>query len=199
MENSQTANYSNDFPAENVLVQDLTGDYLWKPLYSHSYTLFFNCATCSHLFDIDGWFYQFESIVCPQCRTVYSGVFGKTMPGTIVDAEKPGKNILKLESFDGQAFEIQLSSNNILSKVQLDHIFLIIFSKVNERAEKPWCAVDWSIKNSKAIYLQPLSNTVPVARSQRSTHKTNPLIPILVVGLFLLIGLISAYFYLLPG
>jgi hypothetical protein len=196
MENSQTAKFSHDLVSEQSLVQELTGDYLWKSLYSHSYTLFFNCATCSYQFDIDGWFYQFESIVCPQCHTEYNGVFGKTLPGTVIDLDRPQRNVLKLESFDGQEIDVHISSNNSLSKIQLDHLLLVIFAKPCEKGLRPWCAIDWSDKNAKAIYLQPVVNANPVKKVKAPEKKPGILVPIILVGLLFVIGLVGLYLFL---
>jgi hypothetical protein len=196
MENSQAANFINNLTSEQTTVQDLTGDYLWKALYSHSYTLFFNCAACSHQFDIDGWFYQFDSIICPHCKTEYSGVFGKILPGTVIDQNNSHKNILKLESFDGQEIEIHISTGKSLAKINLDHILLIIFAKIPDKVNKPWCTIDWSEKNAKPIYLQQVSNTVPIKKENDPTSRAKIVIPILLLGILFVVGLFGIYLYM---
>ena len=199
MENSQTVNLSNEMSAVQVLAPYISGDYIWKSLYSHSYTLFFNCKTCNYQFEIDGWFYKFEALECPKCKAVYSGVFGNILPGSRMDHEKPNKSVLKLESFEGQKINIQLSNIANAFDAWQDHIILVIFSKSNERGNNPYCVVDWSGKNSKAQYFHPQSDTVPIRRGKTSEKKLKRLIPFILLGLFAVIGLCSLFLVVMPG
>ena len=131
--------------------------------------LIFNCEKCNYQFDIDGWFYQFETIQCPHCNTIFSGYFGKVLPGSKNDNERAQKSVLKLESFDDQEFEIQLSSNTNVFAARQDHIVLVVFSKPKDGNSKPWCWFDWSTKNSKAQYFRPQLTTAPI--NQEKTFK----------------------------
>jgi hypothetical protein len=199
MENSQITNFRSELTSTQVLTPDLSGDYLWKSLYSHSYTLFFNCENCSHQFDIDGWFYQFDSVECPQCKTIFTGVFGKIIPGSKIDTERTQKGILKLESFDNQEIQIHLSSTASIFNAGRDHIVLVVFSKSKERNTRPWCWVDWSNKNTIAQYFQPQLSTNPINRGKVSVKKSKSIVPFILLGLVSIIGICSLFLVMTPG
>jgi hypothetical protein len=199
MENTQIAKLTNEMTTAQLLQPDLTGDYLWKSFYSHSYTLVFNCETCGHQFDIDGWFYQFDSLECPQCKNVFTGVFGKILSGSRLSHEISQKSVLKLEVFDGQEIDIKVSSSASDLKTMQDHIVLVIFSKSNDKSSRPWCLVDWSVKDVKAQYLQSHSITVPIKREKPSEMKSKSKVPFILLGLFSVIGLCSLFLLMTPG
>jgi hypothetical protein len=196
MENSQTANFSNELAATQLLAPDLTGDYLWKSLYSHSYTIIFNCEKCNNQFEIDGWFYQFENIQCPHCSTIYSGFFGKVLLDSKNEIVRTQKNLLRLESFDDQEYEIQLSSNTNAFTAKQDHIVLVVFSKPKDRNSKPWCWFDWSTNNSKAQYFQPQITPVATNQVKTSKKKSPSILPIVLLGLVSVVGIISLFLVL---
>jgi hypothetical protein len=196
MENSRTAKFTADMSAAQVLSPDFVSDSLWKSLYSHSYTLFFNCEHCNFQFDIDGWFYTFDSIECPQCKTSYSGVFGKILPFPKQPHELTQKNVLKLESFDNQSFDIQLSTNSKVFESKMDHIILVIFSSLQGKSFKPFCWSDWSIKNSNVQYFQPQSATIPTKRVKISDKKSKSIIPLILLGLFPLLDYAVLFWFL---
>ena len=193
MENTQIASLTNEMSAVQVLAPYLSGDFAWKSLYSHSYTLNFNCKTCNYQFDIDGWFYKFDSLECPQCKATYSGIFGNILPGSRMDQEIPSRSVLKLESFEGQEINIQLSSIARAFNARQDHIILVIFSKSSQRSNNPWCVVDWSVKNSKAQYFHPISNAGPNNQGKRIEKKSKSALPLIFLGLFSIIGLGSLF------
>jgi len=199
MDNSHTANLSNEMSAVQVISPFISGDFIWKSLYSHSYTLFFNCKTCNYHFEIDGWFYKIEPFECPQCKVAYSGVFGNVLPGSRMDHEKPNRSVLKLESFEGQEINIQLSNISNAFDARLDHIILVIFSKSKEKGNNPWCVVDWSGKNSKAQYFHPQSDTAPISRDKTSEKKLKTLLTFILLGLFSVVGLCSLFLVVTPG
>jgi hypothetical protein len=196
MENSQTVNFSNELVATQMLAPDLAGDYIWKSLYSHSYTIIFNCEKCNYQFDIDGWFYQFETIQCPHCNTIFSGYFGKVLPSSKNDGGGPQKNVLKLESFDDQEFEIQLSSNANVFSGRQNHIVLVVFSKPKDRNSKPWCWFDWSTKNSKPQYFQPQIPTVQPHQEPASIKKPKSMVPFILLMLLSFFGIIGLFLLL---
>jgi hypothetical protein len=199
MENSRTVKFAADMTVAQVLSPDFNSESLWKSLYSHSYTLFFNCEHCNFLFDIDGWFYTFDSIECPQCKTSYSGVFGKIITSTRQSHEFSQKSVLRLESFDNQSFDIQLPVNSNVFESKMDHIILVIFSKSIGKSFKPFCWSDWSIKNSNIQYFQPHSDTIPIKRVKNTEKKIKPIIPLVLLGLFSIIGLCSLIMVFTPG
>jgi len=196
MENSQTVNFSNELAAAQMLAPDLAGDYIWKSLYSHSYTIIFNCEKCNYQFDIDGWFYQFETIQCPHCNTIFSGYFGKVLSSSKNDVAGTMKNVLKLESFDDQEFEIQLSANTNIFSTRKDHIVLVVFSKPKDKNSKPWCWFDWSTNNSKPQYFQPQITAVQTQQDVTPKKKSKSIVPLILLMLLFFFGIISLFLVL---
>lgn len=199
MENSQTASFSNELAATQLLTPEVSGDYIWKALYSHSYTIIFNCEKCNHQFDIDGWFYQFDAFQCPECKTIFNGYFGKVLPSYRSETERSLINVLKLESFDDQEFEIQLSSSTNVFASRKDHIVLVIFSKPKEKNSKPFCWFDYSVKNTKAQYFQPQLAAETNPREKIVKKKSKSMFPFILFGLLSLMGICSLFFVLTPG
>jgi hypothetical protein len=153
MENNPAAILDNGITqSQESLILD---DHLWKVLYSHSYTILFQCENCDHGFDIDGWFYRFDSITCPKCRTTYAGFFGRILPKNQHNMTESNNNYLNLETFEGEEIQIGLNSASHRYQSLSDHIILVISSKRPEKQGKIWGILDYSEPKPK---LQLLSN-----------------------------------------
>ncbi len=155
MENSQSVYLNNGLGTSQE--QGNTDDHVWKALYSHSYTVLFTCENCDHGFDIDGWFYKFETITCPKCRTSYSGLFGRVLPANRLDQSETNKPYLGLETFDGQEFMFQINSAGRLNHTLTDHIILVISSKQPEKQYKVLGIMDFSEPKPKLQVISELS------------------------------------------
>jgi hypothetical protein len=186
MENSQATHLTNELPFPLELVAEEASDYLWKAFYSHSYTIIFKCENCDHEFDIDGWFFKFESLICPNCKTNYSGIFGKIIGSSKPDQNRLQRDTLKIETFEGQQMEIQLSNPRSFVAIK-DHIILIVFNKTSEKQNKPWCAIDYSISNSKVNYL-PVKMISTLSKNSKPAKQNSK-----VFLTFIVLGLISVF------
>ena len=160
MENSQAA-YINVGRQVNQ-DQNISDDHYWKALYSHSFTAVFTCENCDNQFDIDGWFYKFDSVVCPKCKSVYSGFFGRVLPLNQPDC-------IDLETFDGQRAQISLKSRGKSFPSLSNHIILVLSSKILEKQEKLWGIIDYSESKPHLQLLSHLSgNREDVAENKNN-------------------------------
>ncbi len=128
---------------QNVDVENVD---LWKTFYSHSYTLFFRCEYCDHNFDIDGWFYTFNPVICPECKTQYSGLFGQIKDFKQVISKEKFKDRYLLETFEGEEYEVRLPQGAFLPTGKVNHIALTIFNRIPDKPGKPWGFIDYSDK-----------------------------------------------------
>jgi len=145
MENSQAVKLEGQISQP----QELSDDYIWKALYSHTYTVQYKCINCENNFDIDGWFYKFEPVVCPKCNVSYSGIFGRVLYLT------GDKLILKIETFEGQQMDIPLPSGSRTAIVTLGHIVLILLARTSQNQNRPIGLIDYSENKPKIQFFNP--------------------------------------------
>jgi len=196
MQNSQAASFFPDSLIEKIFVSEISSEQIWKSLYSRSFTIFYQCQVCDNLLDIDGWFFHFDPVHCPKCGTVYTGIFGKVLTVNSFSQESNIKNLIHMESFEGQEMDVNLpvSCNELNQKI--DHIILILFSKLSDKKSNPWCFFDWSDKNTSVRYFTNKIDHQPSSKNKSVEKRTNNAIPSILVGLIVLLGLSGLGFFL---
>ncbi len=137
----ETENDIKDIQDQNVEISDVN---LWKAFYSHSYTLFFRCEYCDHNFDIDGWFYTFNPVICPKCKTQYSGLFGQIKDSKPTANQDKFTDRYVMETFEGEEFEIRLPPGAYMPNGKANHIALTLFNRIPDKPGKPWGLIDYS-------------------------------------------------------
>lgn len=161
MDNNWTSEIENDVEFIPEQMEDHANVHLWKTLYSHSYTLLFRCENCDHNFDIDGWFYTFNSIQCPKCRTLYSGIFGQIKETKEISSKEKYIDRYFLETFEGEELEIRLPSGSCMVNGRANHIALTIFNRIPDKPGKPWGIVDYSDKKPELKLFRDMKKGEP--------------------------------------
>ncbi|NMB56070.1 MAG: zinc ribbon domain-containing protein [Leptolinea sp.] len=156
MEKEQMINPDQDIQNPDSISIEVSDDQVWKAFYSHSYTVLFKCENCDHEFDIDGWFYRFDTMACPKCKTIYSGIFGQLkMEKTIIE-EQSGSSRVILETFEGEKIEINLGKDPRRLAQKFGHIVLIVFVKSINHQNRPLGIIDYcEIKPSLELFNSP--------------------------------------------
>jgi hypothetical protein len=191
MENNQAVFISGELQYSQQQSIEIADDYFWKALYSHSYTLLFTCENCDYEFDIDGWFYKFEDIICPKCKTKYSGIFGKVL-------QKPTDK-LRIETFEGEAMAILLPSGSRIKTDVYEHIILVVFSQKSEIQRKPLGLIDYSEPEPEFKLFQFKSNLDNNKSQKSDDRKQTPILKYLFFGMLSVLGIFGVTFVVFPG
>lgn len=141
MNDRQSMNQCSDTQLADGSLINAVDDHIWKEFYSHSYTVLFKCEKCDHEFDIDGWFYQFETLACPKCGLFYSGIFGQLKVNN--ENGRPSTQML-LETFEGKRLDFSIPAGIKKLTDKNGHIVLVIFLKYPDQQYKPWGMIDYS-------------------------------------------------------
>ncbi|GAP22938.1 hypothetical protein [Leptolinea tardivitalis] len=150
MDNCQTINVNQQEKLLEQLDEQETKDYIWKSLYSHSYTLLFSCDTCGYEFDIDGWFYKFDPISCPKCKSTYDGLFGR-----VIQTHSNGTEKVSIETFEGQEMQISLPNKNKYISYKKDHIILILNQIRPNTSNSPFGVIDFTEQKPRILFFDP--------------------------------------------
>jgi hypothetical protein len=145
MENSQAVKLEGQISQP----LELSDDHFWKALYSHTYTVQYKCINCENEFDIDGWFFKFEPVVCPKCEVGYFGIFGRVLHIA------GDKSLLKIETFEGQQMDVPMPSGSRNAVVTLGHIVLVLLAKTGPNQNRPIGLIDYSESKPKLQAFNP--------------------------------------------
>ncbi len=170
MENSQSDFIDSERQGNQD--QNISGDHYWKAFYSHSFTALFNCENCNHEFEIDGWFYKFDTVTCPKCQTSYTGFFGRVLPTNQSDC-------IDMETFDGQKVQISLKSHGKSFPGLVNHIILVLSSKVHDQQGKLWGIIDYSVAKPHIQLLAQMSTDTVNRSEKREPAKSKSLLSML--------------------
>ncbi len=143
MEKEQMMNPDQNSKNPDSVSIEVADDEVWKAFYSHSYTVLFKCENCDHEFDIDGWFYRFDTMACPKCKTIYSGIFGQLKVEKSIIEGQSGISKVILETFEGDQVEIGQGTDPRRLTKRLGHIVLIVFVKFINHQDRPMGIIDY--------------------------------------------------------
>ncbi len=195
MENSNTEiTYGSQ--CEQTRAFEMTDDFIWKALYSHSFTALFQCNNCDYEFDIDGWFYKFDDVICPKCKTVYSGVFGRIKQHSNSGKNGQHSDCIEIETFEGQMMRIPVPSG---TESTVDHIILLLFLEAAEKQSKSWAMIDYSTSKPKLQLFYSSRNHEKNKIPKNRERKQKSLLAYLFFGVLSAMGILGFLIVVFPG